>query len=219
MLPDRATTLLLIFHPKTAEVIIPQHWTLHLSFLNCTWSYRPSWLAFFPVCKDPSAAWHMCCATSHSPPAWRPMFFHSGRYPIRQGDHPRRPSPPKASLSATQCDLLRKKDYVTGPKMWTSIVWCSKLVSLMMGAGDTQQGVVFTPWQLLCSQKGAGCPTRYQVTLRRIWAHVKMNPPQKRGKKSITFFWGAIASQTLRHSDTAGHRLQYYTQLLLALVT
>lgn len=106
--------------PKQQRWLFPSTEFCTCPFWTAPWlSYRPSWLAFFPVCKDPSAAWHMCCATSHSPPAWRPMFFHSGRYPIRQGDHPRRPSPPKASLSATQCDLLRKKDYVTGPKMWT----------------------------------------------------------------------------------------------------
>lgn len=158
--------------PKQQRWLFPSTELGTCLFWTAPWlSHRPSWLAFFPVCKDPSAAWHMCRATSHSSPAWRPMFFHSGKHPIWQGeDHPH----PRQGCLLSNVASWEKIIEVTGPRCrlrlfdavnwshwWWELVTLSKELSLHM---------------TMCGQERAGCTSGYPVTLGRIWAHVKMKP-------------------------------------------
>lgn len=86
--------------PKIAGMIIPQHWTLHLFFLTgAKFSAKhPAFLTNHPgLLSSPSVKTLQqpdirTVQLLIFPLAWRPMFFHSGRYPIWQGDdhpHPR----------------------------------------------------------------------------------------------------------------------------------
>lgn len=95
--------------PKQQRWLLPSTELCTCPFWTVPWlSYRPSWLAFFPVCKDPSAAWHMCCTASHSLPALRPVFFPSGRCPIRHGDDHPHPTQAHLQSNVTSWDKIIK---------------------------------------------------------------------------------------------------------------